>query len=321
MWLARTCSGVEYLIQVVVIGALDVGGRYVDLGAQRVDVHDHEADLALLGNLEVGRVRGEMGRHFLIADADLRAETVGQEAHDLQLHFIVAPAILLLEFLVGHREPVGEGRAQFLHREAASDAFLEIGRRQRRTLHAQQLLIALIADEMTVVLKGRNREDALAHFLVAHLDADAPRFGDRRLLVHHLLEDLLLDAQLLEQLLAHVAAVRGSVRLQLRLVGAPEIAGCDRPAFNARDGIAGGGVRGGAAQEVRNIGNDEGQHDNQQAPFEPGPVLAHTIKHRHGVTFETLMLRHELPRWQASHTRPCGIFAVDRSTYVQLCHL
>ena len=33
---------------------------------------------------------------------------------------------------------------------------------------------------------------------------------------------------------------------------------------------------------------------------------------------ETLMLRHELPRWQASYPRPCGIFAVDRSTYVQL---
>src|SRR6478752_1832577 len=33
---------------------------------------------------------------------------------------------------------------------------------------------------------------------------------------------------------------------------------------------------------------------------------------------ETLMLRHELPRWQASYPRPCGIFAMDRSTYVQL---
>ena len=67
-------------------------------------------------------------------------------------------------------------------------------------------------------------------------------FGERRLLVDHLLQDLLIDAELLQQLLAHVAAVRGPVGLQLRLVGAAELARRDRPAFDARDRVAGGGV-------------------------------------------------------------------------------
>ena len=62
-----------------------------------------------------------------------------------------------------------------------------------------------------------------AHFLVAHRDAEPLGFGERGALVDHLLQDLLLDAELLEQLLAHVAAVRGAVRLQLRLIGAAEL--------------------------------------------------------------------------------------------------
>src|SRR6185295_17005326 len=37
-----------------------------------------------------------------------------------------------------------------------------------------------------------------------------------------------------------------------------------------------------------------------------------------GTPSETLMLRHELPSWQGRYPGPCGIFAVDRRTYVQL---
>ena len=63
-----------------------------------------------------------------------------------------------------------------------------------------------------------------AHFLVADLDAEPVGFGQRRALVDHLLQDLLLDAELLQQLLAHVAAVGGAVGLQLSLIGAAELA-------------------------------------------------------------------------------------------------
>ena len=56
-------------------------------------------------------------------------------------------------------------------------------------------------------------------------DAEPLGFGERRALVDHLLQDLLLDAELLQQLLVHVAAVGGAVRLQLRLIGAAEFVG------------------------------------------------------------------------------------------------
>ena len=69
MWLARTCSGVVYLLDVVVVGALDVGGRHVDLGAQRVDVDQQVLDLALLGNLEVVLVRVEVASTTSASDA------------------------------------------------------------------------------------------------------------------------------------------------------------------------------------------------------------------------------------------------------------
>ena len=60
-------------------------------------------------------------------------------------------------------------------------------------------------------------------FLVADRDAEPLGFGERRALVDHLLQDLLLDAELLQQLLVHAAAVGGAVGLQLRLIGAAEL--------------------------------------------------------------------------------------------------
>ena len=53
-------------------------------------------------------------------------------------------------------------------RQLAADAVLELGGGQRRPLHREQLLVALLADERAVLLERRHREDALAHFLVAH---------------------------------------------------------------------------------------------------------------------------------------------------------
>ena len=136
-----------------------------------------------------------------------------------------------------------ERRAQLLDRERAAHVVLEIGRRHRRVLHAEHLLVALLADERAVLLERRHREDALADFLVAHADAEPVGFGQRRALVHHLLQNLLLDAELLQQLLAHVRAVGVAIRLQLSLIRAPELAGGDFVAFDLGDGVAGRGVR------------------------------------------------------------------------------
>ena len=51
---------------------------------------------------------------------------------------------------------------------------------------------------------------------VADGDALAPRFGDHGLFVDELLENLLLDAQLAQQLFAHLRAVGVAIRLELR---------------------------------------------------------------------------------------------------------
>ena len=80
-------------------------------------------------------------------------------------------------------------------------------------------------------------ENPLPNFVVAHLNAETVRFGQRRLLVHHLLEDLLLDPELFEELFAHLAAVRRAVRLQLRCVSPAEFSGRDLVAFDDRDRI------------------------------------------------------------------------------------
>ena len=63
------------------------------------------------------------------------------------------------------------------------------------------------------------RQDVLAHLRVAHRDAEPLGLGERGLLVNHLLQDLLVDAQLLQQLLVHVRAVRATIHLDLRLIG------------------------------------------------------------------------------------------------------
>ena len=55
------------------------------------------------------------------------------------------------------------------------------------------------------------------------LDAEPLGLGERRLLIDQLLEDLLVDAELLQELFADVAAVGVAIRLQLGVVAAAEI--------------------------------------------------------------------------------------------------
>ena len=62
--------------------------------------------------------------------------------------------------------------------------------------------------------------------------------GHHRLLVDQLLQDLLLEAQLFQQLLADVGAVRLPVRGDLALIGGPELQDADAPAVHLRDLVA-----------------------------------------------------------------------------------
>src|SRR5207253_11326325 len=111
------------------------------------------------------------------------------------------------------------------------------------------------------------------------------------LLVDHLLQDLLIDPELLEQLLAHVAAVRRPICLELSLVGPPEFPGGDFVALDFGDHVARGGVCAAAAQKVRDIEDDKRQADQAKAPFEPSPVPAHPVEHRHWDTWVTVSCR------------------------------
>ena len=140
----------------------------------------------------------EVARDLRVARRNLRPERIGREVRDGQLHFIVAAAVLLFEVPVGNRHPLGERRPQLLDDQLTVHAVLELVGRHRRPLHPQQLLVALLADEGAVLLKRRNRQNPLAHFLVVGVDAQTIGFGERRALVDHLREDLAIDPELLD---------------------------------------------------------------------------------------------------------------------------
>jgi hypothetical protein len=109
------------------------------------------------------------------------------------------------------------------------------------------------------------------------------------------LKDLLLDAELLQQLLVHLTAVGGAIRLQLRLIEPAELAGRDRLPLDLRDGIARCGVGAGAAEEVRDVEHHESQTHENQAPFQPVLVPAHPVEHRHQSTLKLSASNSQLP--------------------------
>ena len=111
-----------------------------------------------------------------------------------------------------------------------------------------------------------------------------PRFGGHRFFVDELLQDLAIDAELPEQLLVHLRAVRLAVGVHLRRVAPLERAHGDRLAFDLGNRLARrrAGV---VAQEVGDIEDDKGEDDERQAPLEPALVPPHPIQHGHDGKF------------------------------------
>ena len=70
----------------------------------------------------------------------------------------------------------------------------------------EKLLIALLADEDAVFLKCRGRQNPAPHLDAGHANPEAVGLGQRRTLVHHLLQDLLIHAELPQELIAQVPA-------------------------------------------------------------------------------------------------------------------
>ena len=96
MWLARTCSGVEYCCCCPCTSAGCPAGEIWIRVADRLHVDERVPDLALLGDL-VARSCAPRSRSFTSASVAVEpvAELVGGERHDRELHLLVAALELL----------------------------------------------------------------------------------------------------------------------------------------------------------------------------------------------------------------------------------
>ena len=93
--------------------------------------------------------------------------------------------------------------------------------------------------------------------------------------------------ELAQELIAHLAAVRRPVRLDLVVVPLQELPGGDVPALDFGDHLAGERAdanRGGIVQETGDVEDDERQDDEAKAPLEPAFVATHPVEHGHGRT-------------------------------------
>ena len=243
-------------------------------------------DLALFAHAVVILAGLEVARNVGIVDRDLAAELVCCHGDHLQLHLLVAQGELPFDLRIGDRHPVGERGAQLVDREAATQVLFERGLRQRRELTAEDQLVALLPDEAPVLLEAGYRENSLRQFLVAHREALAFGFDHGGLLVDHLLQDLLVDAELTEDLVVEAATVRGPVRLHLRVVSLQKLAGRDGTAVDfgnhlGRRGSYTDSHRGGVAQKAWDVKDDESEHHQGKTPLEPTLVATHPIQHGH----------------------------------------
>ena len=105
--------------------------------------------------LEVRRDLRVGGRHAVL-------ELVGGEGHDGELDLLVAP----VEF--GRSRSVSATVIQSVSAPCSFSTvmlrrtcFLELGGLHRRVLHLEQLPVALVADEVPVLLERRERQDPL----------------------------------------------------------------------------------------------------------------------------------------------------------------
>ena len=182
-----------------------------------VDVHEGVFDLALLADaiaillgLEVGSDVGIRHRHLVL-------ERIGCDRHDIELHLFVAALVLLRDIVVTDGHPGGRRVAKLFDDDRATHLIFELGCRERRVgIHLQHLPVALLADKVAVLLKRGNGQNPFAHFDVARGQLLTSGLGHHRFFVDQLLQDLLLDAELAQELFAHLCAVRLTIGRHLR---------------------------------------------------------------------------------------------------------
>ena len=258
-------------------------GRHRDLQPGLIAIEQEVLDFSLLADAVFRFVRLEVRRDVGVGDGDVAAELRRRQRDDLQLHLLVALVVLALDVGIGHRHPIRQRRAQLVEDHAASQALLELRLGHRWVLAKQQLLISLLADEPSVFLERRDREDLLGEFVVADRDAVLLGLDEADLLVDHLRQNLLVDAELPQQLIVEAAAELLAIRLHLRQVPLLEIASGDGAAIDlgnhltrSRTGAGRSGL-----DEIWDVEKYERQHHDGKAPLEPILVPTHPVEHGH----------------------------------------
>ena len=217
-----------------------------------------------------------------IADHDAFLELVGRHRDHGELDFLVAAVELGRDVGVRHRDPVRERALQFFEDHAAPDLLLELARSDRRILHLQQLPIAIVADELTVLLERWQRQNPCSHFGVGRRNPLAARFGECSLFFDQLLNYALIDPELAEQAIVHVAAIGVPVGLYLLLIDAAKPPDRDVAALDCRDhAVVAGAVERLVLHEAGDVKGNERDDNNRKAPLEPVLVSAHPVEHRH----------------------------------------
>ena len=262
-------------------------------------VHQQEPQPPFLGNLVGGRFLREEQRHVAVGRFHLVAEVGGAERDDVHADSLVAAPVLAGDLGVRHAHPAGDGLLQPVDQDFAADLLLELPGVQGGTLLLQQLAVARLADEPTVDLEGRQRQDALAHLRVAHFQAQPLRFGQRRVAVDHLLQNLPVDAERAEHFLGDLPARLQAVRLKLAGVYLLEVGQRDFLFADARDDVAGQPGPAGLVHEAGNVQEDECKNDEREAPLEPALVASHPVEHGHAGNSTT--------RLETSARRACDI--------------
>ena len=190
-----------------VVVALDVLARDFHFRGELGWIDSHESDLPAIGNSIVLFVRIIMRRNLGVGRIYLRLEVVGEDGHDIQRDLFVAALVFALELGVGNRHPLGETGAELVQHQAFTHRFFEFGGRDGRRLLREQLAIPLLSDELPVVLQTWDRHDLRPHFGVAHGDTVALGLRYLRLLLNHLLKNLLRYLHLPEQIVGQLPAV------------------------------------------------------------------------------------------------------------------
>ena len=267
-------------VGVVVQPHLVVGEGQAVADGELID--QQEPQPALLRDL-VGRLLlRELRRDVLVGRLEALPEVRLAESHHIHPDPLVAAAVLRLHFGIRHADPARDRRLQALEHDLVPNVLLELGRIDRRPLRREQLPVLLFSDEPPVHLERGDRQNPLAHFRVAHLDAEASRFIERRVAVDHLLQHLTVQTERADQLVGDVAAHLQAVLLELLHIELLEVETEDLAVADARQHLVRHSDAARLIHEAGHVQKDKSKDDDRQAPLEPSLVPPHPIEHGHG---------------------------------------